>query len=358
MKKKPVLTLTLTVVSLCMSILIAFLVTSPSQKVSSDGFGEATASVYFNQSMNNLIYKVTGAHGKFSLPYDMSPAPKANENNFSTVEENGAEKYIYEDETIKAVCWKEQLTTVVNGRKCTSEFAFADVQISDPSQFRRGWSGSNPKNPTRMPPTNIFNNCNGVVGMSADFYSYRRYGIIYQYGEEIINRKSTRDKSNDVLVVDYNGDFHIYDSNDMSSKIDSEGSNFTDDIMFSFTFGPALVVDGQNTHSEKFTTQGLGEICNEKTGKPVNQARACIGQLGNLRYLLCTVGEVGTDMNSLADIMAEKGCITAYNLDGGQSGTLLFKDNHINTIAYNRGSTEKYGERAQDNIIYFGTAKR
>lgn len=356
--KKPTGTLILCIISLCMSAAVVFLVTSPSRRVSSEGFGENTASLYFNQSMNNLIYNVTGTHGKFSLPYDMSPAPKADESNYHIVEEDGVKKYIYEDETIKAVCWKEQLTTVVNGRNCAAEFAFADVQISDPSQFRRGWSGSNPKNPTRMPPTTIFNNCNGIVGMSADFYSYRRYGIIYQYGEEIINRKSTVDKSNDVLVVDYNGDFQIYDSIDMNGKIEAEGSSFTDNIMFSFTFGPALVVNGQNTHSDKFTTQVLGEICSEKSKKPVYQARACIGQLGELHYLLCTVGEVGTDMNSLADIMAERGCITAYNLDGGQSGTLLFKDNHFNTIAYNRGSTEKYGERAQDSIIYFGTAKR
>lgn len=356
--KKPIRTLILCAVSLCMSAAVAYLITSPSRTVSSDGFGENTASIYFNQAINDVIYNVTGTHGKFSLPYDMSPAPEADESNFSTVEEDGVEKYIYEDETISVVCWKEQRTTVVNGKERQAEFAFADVQISDPSQFRRGWSGSNPKNPTRMPPTTIFNNCNGIVGMSADFYSYRNYGIIYQYGEEILNRKSNRDKSNDVLVVDYNGDFQIYDSIDMNNKIDAEGSSFTDNIMFSFTFGPALVENGENTHSDKFTTQGLGEICSEKNGKPVCQARACIGQIGTLHYLLCTVGEVGTDMESLADVMVEKGCITAYNLDGGQSGTLLFKDNHINTIAYNSGSTEKYGERAQDSIIYFGTAKR
>ena len=356
--KRGVKTLILSGVSLCLAVVTMFVVSSPSRKISNDGFGENIATVYYNQSVNDLLYSVTGTRSKYSLPYDISAAPKAPDGNYSTAEEDGIEKQVYKDETLEAVCWKETLTTKVGGTNCKAEFTFADVKISDPSQFRCGWAGSNPNNPKRMPPTTIFNNCNGVVGMSADFFSYRRYGIIYQYGEEILNRKSYKDKSNDVLVVDYNGDFSIYDSVDLSKKIKNEGKSFTDTMMFSFTFGPGLVVNGENTHSEKFSTQVLGELTNVRTGKPHYQARACIGQIGTLHYLLCTVGEVGTDMSSLADIMVEKGCVTAYNLDGGQSGTLLFKDNHYNTVAYNSESTEKYGERAQDRIIYFGTAKQ
>lgn len=348
---KKLVTTLLCIITLLISASLSYLITAPSHKESLDGFGQNSSSFYFNREMNELIYNVTGAQVRYTLPYDMSPAYTANQNNYRTIEENGIEKYIYEDETISVVCWKETLTKEINGRTSTSEYAFADVQISDSSQFRRGWSGKNPKKPGILPPTTIFNNCNGIVGISSDFYSYRNYGFVYQYGEEIIKKQPSGDKSNDVLVVDYNGDFHIYDSIDLENKINSEGNSFTDDIMFSFTFGPALVIDGKNSNSDKFNTQALGEIRNV-------QARACIGQLGKLHYLLCTVGETGCEMNSLADEMAARGCIIAYNLDGGQSGTLLFRNNHFNTIAYSNGKTEQYGERAQDNIIYFGTAKQ
>lgn len=345
------LTISLTVVSVAMAASLAYFVTAPTHQTSLNGLGSRKASAHFNTSMNTMISEVTGVESKYSLPYDMTAAPKADEANYSEIIEDGITKYKYEDETISVTAWTERMTKKINGKKCTAEYAFADVQISDPSQFRRGWTDNNPIKPGKLPPTTIFNNCNGIVGMSSDFYSNRKYGYIYQYGEEVMSKKSTKDKSNDVLVVDYNGDFHIYDSVDFEKKAASEGTKFTNNIMFSFTFGPALVVDGKNTNSSKFKSQKLGEIDHL-------QARACIGQLGKLHYLLCTVGEVGADMPTLADEMVARGCITAYNLDGGQSGTLLFKNKHINTIAYNSGSKEKYGERAQDNIIYFGTAKQ
>lgn len=354
--KKAGVTLMLCGATLLISLLLAYFVTAPSQKVESEGFSENKASAVFNRSMNSLIANMTNTKLKYSLQYDMSAAPEEDRSNYKTIKEDGITKQVYEDETISVVCWKETLTKKINGVNRISEFAFADVTISDPSQFRRGWAGNNPKSPNRLPPTTIFNNCNGIVGMSSDFYSYRHYGYNYQYGQKIVTKWSNCDKSNDVLVVDYNGDFHIYDTIDLKRIIEEQGSAFTDGIMHSFTFGPALVVDSKNTNSDKFLTQILGQL--NKDGKPYCQARACIGQLGELRYLLCTVGSPGVDMSALADEMVSRGCSVAYNLDGGQSGTLLFKDGHYNTIAYNQGSKEKYGERAQDNIIYFGTAKQ
>ena len=49
--------------------------------------------------------------------------------------------------------------------------------------------------------------------------------------------------------------------------------------------------------------------------------------------------------------MEEKGCETAYNLDGGQTGTLLFHGEVYNEIAY------KGVERAMSDIMYFASAE-
>jgi exopolysaccharide biosynthesis protein len=49
--------------------------------------------------------------------------------------------------------------------------------------------------------------------------------------------------------------------------------------------------------------------------------------------------------------MEDKGCQIAYNLDGGQSGTLLFNGKVYNKIAY------KGVERAMSDILYFGSAE-
>ena len=63
--------------------------------------------------------------------------------------------------------------------------------------------------------------------------------------------------------------------------------------------------------------------------------RTAIGQLGPLHYLFCTVdgrSEIsnGMDVAELAAILADKGCISAYNLDGGGSATMVFRDEIYN----------------------------
>lgn len=346
--KKTGLTAVLLAVSIVMTFGIAYFVAAPTEVIPNEGLGSNKSASYFNKSMNSYLSSVIGLENRLTLPYDTSPAPKASAENFKKVTLDGVKKEIYEDSTISVTVWKEKLTRKVNGKNCTSEFAFADVKISDASQFRRGYAKGDPTKKGIAPPTDIFKKCNGIVGMAADFYSYRPYGYIYQYGTEVLrDTQKMKDNDLDILIVDYNGDFHSYSFRELLKKKDKE---FTDNIMFSFTFGPTLVADGKNTHSSLFTNQNFGEVDHA-------QARACIGQLGPLHYLLCTVGETGCNMEVLADEMVARGCITAYNLDGGQSGTLLYRDKSYNKIAYsNNGKNEKYGERAQNTIIYFGTA--
>ena len=114
--------------------------------------------------------------------------------------------------------------------------------------------------------------------------------------------------------------------------------------MLSFTFGPALVENNQPYDPGIETYYPLGE-------PHMSAGRVAIGQLGKLHYLYCTFGLPGTFREDMAKIMADKGCITAYNLDGGQTGTIVFKNEVYNTIAY-------IGEqRPMSDIMYFCSAE-
>ena len=83
----------------------------------------------------------------------------------------------------------------------------------------------------------------------------------------------------------------------------------------------------------------------------MHSGRAAIGQLGKLHYLLCTYGNPGLQRQDFPQILVDKGCITAYNLDGGQSGTLVFKNNVYNKIAY------KGEQRPMSDVLYFASAE-
>lgn len=176
--------------------------------------------------------------------------------------------------------------------------------------------------------------------MSADFYKHRNYGIVVQYGTVFCN-EPTASQQLDVLTIDYEGNFKIWNENELCEKIRNEGA---DDIMLSFTFGPALVQDGKAMEPSHWSKQSLGEL-------KQNVGRAAIGQKGELHYLLCTAGTPGMSCKSMSMVMEDQGCITAYNLDGGQSGTLLFNGKVYNKIAY------KGVERAMSDILYFGSAE-
>lgn len=314
--------------SILMTSALAFMVSSPATSAETVTLQSDIVSSYINNSANKIAADVVGVENARVLPYDFSPANEPDESNFSKI----GERSYYKDSTIEVECWKQSYY----GTPCW----FAEVKIKHASQFRRQWSNGDYASKSYQYPSNMFNASKGVVGMSADFYKHRNYGIVVQYGTVFCN-KPTASQKLDVLTVDYEGNFKIWNENELSEKIKSQGA---DDIMLSFTFGPVLVQDGAAVEPSHWEKQYLGEL-NQFVG------RAAIGQKGKLNYLLCTAGTAGLNCEELSKVMEDQGCITAYNLDGGQSGTLLFNGKVYNKIAY------KGVERAMSDILYFGSAE-
>ena len=80
-----------------------------------------------------------------------------------------------------------------------------------------------------------------------------------------------------------------------------------------------------------------------------------IGQTGPLSYVLVLAegrnkDSEGVTHQELADFMFDLGCIEAFNLDGGNTATMVFNGGYYQT---GRSSTN---ERAQSDCIYFATA--
>ena len=156
--------------------------------------------------------------------------------------------------------------------------------------------------------------------------------------------RSKRNKTKDILIIDDQGDFHLYIQSAGIEDAPSEMKNAGLKLVNAFTFGPALVKDGE-----------LMEIDENYGYNPHGrEPRAAIGQLGKLSYVLVIVqaddrsGKSGLSQEKLAEYMHGLGCIQAFNLDGGNSAEMVFGKRIIKGMAGG-------DDRTLSDMIYFAT---
>ena len=230
-------------------------------------------------------------------------------------------------------------------------FNVARVKIADPSQLRTALAAPFGKKKTNKIST-IARDNNAVVAIGGDYYGNEEGGYVVRMGE--VYRKKPM-KTRDMLVIDDLGDFHILKNSDAEQlKALIEGER---QLMNVFNFGPALVIGGERQEmpeSYKYNING-------------KEPRCAIGQIGPLEYLLVVVDggkgreitvtledgskkkSCGCTVDTLAQFMADQGCLEAYNLDGGNSALMVFGGE-------NYSHKSKKAERSVTDIIYFATA--
>lgn len=255
----------------------------------------------------------------YALPMDFTPGHVADPANFT---ENS-----YEDDSLSIQMERIQQDDIT--------FNVARVRIAHPSQLRTGL-----EDPERGKKSNyvhtIAEKHNAVLAISSDFFVKNNVGYVVRQNEVYRKKPS---KVRDMLLIDSNGDFHvIYKSNpeDLQAALTRQDLTFPN----IFNFGPVLVDQGETVQiPEKYEFNLM---------RP--EPRCAIGQVGPLEYLLVVAdgrGEsVGATGAQMADFMKAQGCITAYNLDGGDTALMWFGGDY-----YSRKT-----KRSQSDIIYFATA--
>ena len=243
---------------------------------------------------------------------------------------SGTKVYYYLDETILVITWKERIGQ--------SLFTFSEVKIADPSQMRRfladGEYGSAKKYYTsEMAPA-----VNAVTALSGDYYAFRDFGIVVYNGQ--VYRAECQKL--DSCLIDSNGDMQFIYANEMSDRSEVEAYVEENDIRFSLAFGPVMIDNGRLC--EIPNPYRIGEIDSFND-------RAALCQMGPLHYMLVTVTASKNlsgyqNVETFAKCLYDLGCVNAYNLDGGQTATLVMNDT---LISYTK-------ERRISDIIYFATA--
>ena len=243
--------------------------------------------------------------------------------------------YYYLDETILALVWQQDEHGAVG--------TFAEVFIADGSQLRRKLADDTFGTLQYYYPSELAAQTNAVLASSGDFYNSGRpdYGL-YVYDGKLM-RSNLHDGQSCFFTED--GDMlFIYEDR---FETEEEAQRFIDEnkVMFSLSFGPVMIDQGEDVTPYDYP---LGEVLD-------TYARCAVGQLGTRHYLMMTINcewpdhYVYVTLRQAADSMLAHGCVNAYTLDGGQTGSILIGGQLINPVQFG-------AEREMSDIFYFATA--
>ena len=248
----------------------------------------------------------------------------------------------YYDETILTIIWKE----LIDGNTVTC----CEVKVADASQFRRKLVDDTFGSPRKLFATSIAASVNSVVGMNADFYMFRDFGIVayqrqlWRMDESTYTGQYKKYNCVETCFVDANGDFHFTHLLEEHSRSEIQDFMASNDILFSLSFGPVLVENGELKSCDWYPA-----------GEPTRgDSRAAIGQVDKLHYFYLSVNHAPEKaalwtVNDMARAMYDKGIPNAYGLDGGQTSEILFQGVPFNHIDYD-------AERTVSDILYFASA--
>ena len=237
----------------------------------------------------------------------------------------------YRDSSILVLCWKE----VYDERCCT----MAEIKVAHGSQFRRRLADDSYGSSVQLYASEMAKASNAVVASNADFYAFRTYGVT-AYQRQLFRAEPGK---LDTCFITASGDMLFARAGQLTDAAQIQQYMKDNDVVFSLSFGPVLVDNGELQYCESYP---IGEI-------DTMYSRAGIGMLGDLHYLLMTVNH--TDMRPRANVnefgryMYEKGCIKAYNMDGGQTSEIVMNGTPVNYIDFG-------AERTVSDIIYFASA--
>ncbi len=272
----------------------------------------------------------------------------------------------YEDESISV--------KIFDGRYADTDYLYAHIKISHPSQLRTAPATIADKN-VKIENVNfrytaeltargrqIANHSNAVISINGDYFTKTdKCQVVMRQSQQVRN---AADGTMDLLVIDKNGDFSALEKYNRAQY--NEYLDAHEPEMYNvFCFGPVLVKDGASVISQDYK--------NGTVGAQNATQRSAIAQLGPLEYMIVTCngpqtkGNKGMTIPEFAAVceqagkaLKDTGCALAFNLDGGNSATLNFRFRTTDT-----SKDRKFGpyakvncpeiERYLSDIIYFAT---
>ncbi len=179
-----------------------------------------------------------------------------------------------------------------------------------------------------------------VFAINADYWNHNTLtkGVSRKKGILIRNGKVMLEKNDgETLAFMPDGSMKVFEKGEVTAQ-QLLDMGVTD----TFCFGPVLVKDGKVNPDMKL----------HSVYKSLNKAntRCSIGMVEPGHYF-CVISRNIT-LDQLAEIQLELGSKLAYNLDGGQSSTMVFMGEQINSKIFN--DELGYGQRSLPELIAIG----
>ena len=234
----------------------------------------------------------------------------------------------YEDENIKITY--TQYTT--NG----TTIHVADVQLSSAEYLKTAFAQDTYGKNVTEATSSIAEAHDAVLAINGDYYGVQEKGYVIRNG--VVYRDKAGDS--EVLCIYADGSMKIVDPSSVTAQeLVDQG------VWQAFSFGPGLVEDGEISVSLD------SEVGRAKASNP----RTAIGIIDDLHYVFVvsdgrTDDSEGVSLYELASFMEQLGVQTAYNLDGGGSSTMVFRNQIINNPTGGFGNRE----REVSDIVYIG----
>jgi len=236
----------------------------------------------------------------------------------------------YQDDNIKI--------TIETVQKYNSTIYIADIQVSDASYLKTAFANDTYGRNIKDTTSDIASANNAILAVNGDYYGFRDSGYVLRNG--VLYRSIARKTGDDgALVINAAGDFSVIHESQVSAN------SLSADISQILSFGPSLIENGQ------ITVSSSSEVSQSMSSNP----RTAVGQISSLHYVVIvsdgrTSASTGLSLLELAQEFKDRGCTTAYNLDGGGSSTMYFNGKVIN----NPTDGKTTGEREVSDIVYFG----
>ena len=201
---------------------------------------------------------------------------------------------------------------IVTDDPAPSAVYVADIYIAQLENLQTYWAGGSYRMWAAEDPVPIARNAGAILAVNGDYADSQSTGFLVRNGELYLSEQTIYD----ICVLYYDGTMETYGADEYT----------VEDVLARqpyqvWKFGPKLL-DENGQPCESFNTTGPIADVNPRTG---------IGYFEPGHYCLVVVDgrqngySAGMRIARFAQVFADLGCTAAYNLDGGQSSVMTFR---------------------------------
>ena len=217
----------------------------------------------------------------------------------------------------------------------------AEVSLDSAAYLKTAFAYDSYGRNVTQPTSEMADRTNAILAINGDFYGTQESGYVIRNGVLYRNEGSS---DREDLVIYSDGSFEIINEGEISAEQLLENG-----AVQTLSFGPALVEDGE------VAVDTYDEVGRAMASNP----RTAIGIKADGTYLFVvsdgrTEESEGLSLYELAEFMKSMGAVTAYNLDGGGSSTMVFNGAVVNDPAGGRAGHGTGTERSVSDIVYIG----